>query len=146
MSCPVCAPRSASLPPSIIFIIMRATERNPAVFSAEPSEIELDNHSNSEGGMRNLHVNRERLWAALIGIGPQHHEVASSIAPAGDGAGALAGHCDRENGLPRADSVTGVTRGGELARIGNAGPMPAGRRPVAAYFEAHIEQGPILEA
>ena len=34
----------------------------------------------------------------------------------------------------------------ELARIGFAGPEPIGGRPIAAYFEAHIEQGPILEA
>jgi N-carbamoyl-L-amino-acid hydrolase len=33
-----------------------------------------------------------------------------------------------------------------LQRIGFAGPSPVGGREVAAYFEAHIEQGPILEA
>jgi N-carbamoyl-L-amino-acid hydrolase len=42
--------------------------------------------------------------------------------------------------------VTGVTLGAELDRIGFAGPEPVGGNPVAAYFEAHIEQGPILEA
>src|SRR5207244_8731459 len=36
--------------------------------------------------------------------------------------------------------------GSELERIGFAGPAPVGGRQVAAYFEAHIEQGPILEA
>jgi N-carbamoyl-L-amino-acid hydrolase len=36
--------------------------------------------------------------------------------------------------------------GDELARIGFAGPEEPGRRAVGAYFEAHIEQGPILEA
>ena len=39
-----------------------------------------------------------------------------------------------------------MTLGAELDRIGFAGPEPVGGRPVAAYFEAHIEQGPILEA
>ncbi|MDQ8030901.1 MAG: Zn-dependent hydrolase, partial [Bordetella sp.] len=33
----------------------------------------------------------------------------------------------------------------ELAAIGYAGTDPVGGRPVGAYFEAHIEQGPILE-
>ena len=33
----------------------------------------------------------------------------------------------------------------ELQAIGYAGADPVGGRPVDAYFEAHIEQGPILE-
>src|SRR5207248_3154110 len=53
---------------------------------------------------------------------------------------------DRAGGLARPDNVTGVTLGSELERIGFAGPEPVGGRPLAAYFEAHIEQGPILEA
>lgn len=39
----------------------------------------------------------------------------------------------------------GASVGGELARIGYAGTAPVGGFPVHAYFEAHIEQGPILE-
>jgi N-carbamoyl-L-amino-acid hydrolase len=38
-----------------------------------------------------------------------------------------------------------VTVGEALGKIGYAGPEKVGGRPVAAYFEAHIEQGPILE-
>jgi len=33
-----------------------------------------------------------------------------------------------------------------LQRIGYAGPLPCGGRPIHAAFELHIEQGPILEA
>ena len=40
----------------------------------------------------------------------------------------------------------GVTIGEALKAIGYAGPEPAHDRPVAAYLEAHIEQGPVLEA
>ena len=40
----------------------------------------------------------------------------------------------------------GVTIGEALKTIGYAGPGPAYDRPAAAYFEAHIEQGPVLEA
>jgi N-carbamoyl-L-amino-acid hydrolase len=36
--------------------------------------------------------------------------------------------------------------GDELARIGYAGLAPVGGRPLDAYFELHIEQGPILDA
>ncbi|MBV9017805.1 MAG: hydantoinase/carbamoylase family amidase, partial [Alphaproteobacteria bacterium] len=60
--------------------------------------------------------------------------------------GVFAGVFDLAEGLARPDNVTGVTLGAELERIGFAGPEAVGGRPVAAYFEAHIEQGPILEA
>ncbi len=43
-------------------------------------------------------------------------------------------------------AVDGPGFGEELRRVGMAGPEPAGRRPAAAYLEAHIEQGPVLEA
>jgi len=36
--------------------------------------------------------------------------------------------------------------GDELRRIGFAGQVPCGDHPLAAFFELHIEQGPILEA
>ena len=47
--------------------------------------------------------------------------------------------------LSRADT-DGKTMGEELRRIGYAGEAEVGGRPVGAFFEAHIEQGPILEA
>jgi N-carbamoyl-L-amino-acid hydrolase len=40
---------------------------------------------------------------------------------------------------------TGRTVDEELARIGYAGEAPVGGRPVDAYFELHIEQGPLLD-
>src|SRR5271163_1279374 len=64
-----------------------------------------------------------------------------------DGAyGVMAGVFDLAYGLERPDNVTGVSLGAELERIGFAGSEPVGEHKVAAYFEAHIEQGPILEA
>jgi len=74
------------------------------------------------------------------------NEEGSRFSPAMVGSGAFAGVFDLAEGLARPDNVTGVTLGTELGRIGFAGPEPVGHRPVAAYFEAHIEQGPILEA
>ena len=56
--------------------------------------------------------------------------------------GVFAGIYDLEYGLSRADAE-GKTMGEELERIGYAGDEPMGR-PLHAYFEAHIEQGPIL--
>ena len=74
------------------------------------------------------------------------NEEGSRFSPAMVGSGVFAGVFDLAEGLARPDNVTGVTLGVELERIGFAGPQPVGHRPVAAYFEAHIEQGPILEA
>jgi N-carbamoyl-L-amino-acid hydrolase len=74
------------------------------------------------------------------------NEEGSRFSPAMVGSGVFAGVFDLSEGLARPDNVTGVTLGAELERIGFAGPEPAGGRPVASYFEAHIEQGPILEA
>ena len=61
------------------------------------------------------------------------------------GSGVFAGAFDLEESLAAKD-LEGNTLGGELARIGYAGSVEVGGRPVAAYFEPHIEQGPILEA
>ncbi|RJF88241.1 Zn-dependent hydrolase [Oleomonas cavernae] len=73
------------------------------------------------------------------------NEEGSRFAPAMVASGVFAGVFDLDYGLSRADTE-GKTMGQELARIGYAGEAPVGGRPVHAYFEAHIEQGPILEA
>ncbi|CAI7991779.1 N-carbamoyl-L-amino-acid hydrolase [Geodia barretti] len=59
--------------------------------------------------------------------------------------GVFGGAFTLEEGLACAD-VDGKTIGEELERIGYAGEMECGGREVGAFFEAHIEQGPILEA
>jgi N-carbamoyl-L-amino-acid hydrolase len=76
------------------------------------------------------------------------NEEGSRFSPAMVGSGAFAGVFDLQTALatPDNNSAAGITLGGELARIGFAGPEPVGGRSVAAYLEAHIEQGPILEA
>ena len=74
------------------------------------------------------------------------NEEGSRFSPAMVGSGVFAGVFDLAEGLTRPDNVPGITLGAELERIGFAGSDPVGGRPIAAYFEAHIEQGPILEA
>jgi len=83
---------------------------------------------------------------ALVEIVAWTNEEGSRFSPAMVGSGVFAGVFDLFYGLERPDNVTGVSLGAELDRIGFAGPEPVGGRKVAAYFEAHIEQGPILEA
>ncbi|MDP6967537.1 MAG: Zn-dependent hydrolase [Gammaproteobacteria bacterium] len=72
------------------------------------------------------------------------NEEGSRFAPAMVSSGVFAGVFDLQYGLSRAD-LDGVTMGEELKRIGYAGAEPVGEHPVKAFFEAHIEQGPILE-
>jgi len=72
------------------------------------------------------------------------NEEGSRFAPAMVASGVFGGVFDLDYGLSRADQ-DGKTMGEELERIGYAGSEAVGGRPVHAYFEAHIEQGPILE-
>ena len=72
------------------------------------------------------------------------NEEGSRFAPAMVASGVFGGVFDLEYGLSRPDQ-DGKTMGEELERIGYAGSEEVGGRDVHAYFEAHIEQGPILE-
>ena len=72
------------------------------------------------------------------------NEEGSRFAPAMIASGVFAGLFERDfaYGL---ESPEGETLGDELARIGYKGAEPCGEHPIGALFEAHIEQGPILE-
>jgi N-carbamoyl-L-amino-acid hydrolase len=72
------------------------------------------------------------------------NEEGSRFAPAMVSSGVFAGVFTKEFAYSRLDGE-GKRLGDELERIGFKGPEPVGARPVHAYFELHIEQGPILE-
>lgn len=72
------------------------------------------------------------------------NEEGARFSPAMIGSGVWAGEFSLEYGHGREDK-SGVTIGEELQRIGYLGEEPAEPKPIAAAFEAHIEQGPILE-
>jgi N-carbamoyl-L-amino-acid hydrolase len=72
------------------------------------------------------------------------NEEGARFAPPMIASGAFAGVYDVDWVLARKDD-DGKVLGEELARIGYAGVAPVGGRPVDAYFELHIEQGPILD-
>jgi N-carbamoyl-L-amino-acid hydrolase len=72
------------------------------------------------------------------------NEEGSRYAPAMISSGVFAGVFTKDFAYSRVDS-DGKTLGDELKRIGFKGEAPVGGRPVHAYFELHIEQGPILE-
>lgn len=73
------------------------------------------------------------------------NEEGCRFAPAMLGSGVVSGDYDLAYAYERTDKA-GLRLGDELERIGYRGPAPARPRPFHAMFEAHIEQGPILEA
>ena len=73
------------------------------------------------------------------------NEEGSRFQPAMMGSGVFAGILEREAILNGTDEA-GLRVEDELKRIGYKGELPAEPRPIHAYVEAHIEQGPVLEA
>ena len=73
------------------------------------------------------------------------NEEGTRFAPAMLASGVFAGKHDLEWAYDREDAE-GKTFGDELKRIGWVGEEKVGARKMHAFFELHIEQGPILEA
>ncbi len=82
---------------------------------------------------------------APIEVAVWTNEEGSRFAPSMVASGVFAGVYTEDYGHSRQDA-DGKTLGGELQRIGYLGDMPCGGRKLGAFFEVHIEQGPILEA
>jgi N-carbamoyl-L-amino-acid hydrolase len=72
------------------------------------------------------------------------NEEGSRFAPAMMASGVFAGVLEQEDVYEHTDK-DGKTFGEELVRIGWKGDEKVGARKIHAYFELHIEQGPILE-
>ena len=73
------------------------------------------------------------------------NEEGSRYAPAMMGSGVFTGVFNLDQIKSKTD-LSGVSFGDELRRIGYDALEHPGSRKVGAYFELHIEQGPILEA
>jgi acetylornithine deacetylase/succinyl-diaminopimelate desuccinylase-like protein len=80
-----------------------------------------------------------------IEVAVRTNEEGSRFPPAMLSSGVFAGVFDLDYGLSRTDSDA-KTIGEELRRIGYNGNTAVGGRPIHSFFEAHIEQGPILGA
>jgi N-carbamoyl-L-amino-acid hydrolase len=72
------------------------------------------------------------------------NEEGSRFVPVMMGSGVFAKAFSLEHAWSATDT-DGKTVKGELERIGYVGPQTPGDHPIGAYFEAHIEQGPVLE-
>jgi N-carbamoyl-L-amino-acid hydrolase len=72
------------------------------------------------------------------------NEEGSRFVPVMMGSGVFCGAFSLETAYAARD-VDGKSVGEELGRIGYRGGQTPGDHPIGAYFEAHIEQGPVLE-
>jgi N-carbamoyl-L-amino-acid hydrolase len=94
--------------------------------------------------LRTLHE-MEIETEAPVEVAVWTNEEGARFAPAMMGSGVFAGVFTEDEVRAKTDR-DGATFGAALARIGYAGEAPCGGRKIGAFFECHIEQGPILEA
>lgn len=81
---------------------------------------------------------------APIEVAVWTNEEGSRFSPAMMGSGVFCGAFTLQEILDKTDE-DGKRFGDELAAIGDAGDADPTEHPMTAYFEAHIEQGPVLE-
>jgi N-carbamoyl-L-amino-acid hydrolase len=93
--------------------------------------------------LRTIHENNVETERPIV-IVDWTNEEGSRFAPAMVASGVWAGALDRDWVYGRTD-INGKRFVDELERIGYKGTVPAKKWPVHAYFEYHIEQGPVLE-
>ena len=94
--------------------------------------------------LRTLHE-MEIETEAPIEVAVWTNEEGARFAPAMMGSGVFTGIFDEDEIRAKTDRA-GVAFGDALKAIGYAGDAACGGRKVGAFFECHIEQGPILEA
>ncbi|MFC5550909.1 Zn-dependent hydrolase [Massilia aerilata] len=90
--------------------------------------------------LNDLHIKTE----APIEVAFWTNEEGSRFVPVMMGSGVFCGAFSLETAYAARD-VDGKSVGEELARIGYQGEQTPGEHPIGAYFETHIEQGPVLE-
>ena len=93
--------------------------------------------------LRTLHENKIETERPIV-IVDWTNEEGSRFAPAMMASGVWAGALDRDWIYNRTD-INGLRFEDELIRIGYKGSVPCENWPMHAYFEYHIEQGPVLE-
>jgi N-carbamoyl-L-amino-acid hydrolase len=79
-----------------------------------------------------------------VAVGAFTNEEGARFQPDMMGSGVHQGSLALEDALATV-GIDGTTVEENLRRIGYAGEIPCGTSPVAAYFELHVEQGPILD-
>jgi N-carbamoyl-L-amino-acid hydrolase len=135
-------------------VFMRRAGRDPSLFpivtgshvDTQPTGGKFDGNYGVLAGLEvvrtlnDLHIQTE----APIEVAFWTNEEGSRFVPVMMGSGVFCGAFPLETAYAARD-VDGKSVREELERIGYLGDEVPGRHPIGAYFETHIEQGPVLE-
>src|SRR3954447_13679982 len=112
----------------------------------QPSGGKFDGNYGVMSGLEVIRTLNDRgiQTQAPVEVAVWTNEEGSRFTPVMMGSGCFIGLFPLDSTLQQKD-IDGISVGEALNKIGYAGPAQLGGRPVGAYFEAHIEQGPILE-
>ena len=135
-------------------IFMRRAGRNPALppimtgshIDTQPTGGKFDGNYGVLAGLEVVRTLNDHgiETEAPIEVAVWTNEEGSRFVPVMMGSGVFAGAFTLEHAYAATDTEGKSVRA-ELERIGYIGPQRPGDHPVGAYFEAHIEQGPVLE-
>jgi len=135
-------------------VFMRRAGRNPALppimtgshIDTQPTGGKFDGNYGVLAGLEVVRTLNDHgiETEAPIEVAFWTNEEGSRFVPVMMGSGVFAGAFTLEHAYAATDTE-GKTVRAELERIGYIGPQRPGDHPVGAYFEAHIEQGPVLE-
>jgi beta-ureidopropionase / N-carbamoyl-L-amino-acid hydrolase len=135
-------------------VFMRREGRNPALppivtgshIDTQPTGGKFDGNYGVLAGLEVVRtLNEHHLETeAPLEVAFWTNEEGSRFVPVMMGSGVFCGAFTLETAYAAKD-IEGKTVRGELERIGYLGDQVPGRHPIGAYFETHIEQGPVLE-
>ena len=135
-------------------VFMRREGRNPALFpivtgshvDTQPTGGKFDGNYGVLAGLEVVRTLNDRgiQTEAPIEVAFWTNEEGSRFVPVMMGSGVFCGAFSLETAYSARD-VEGKSVREELERIGYLGDEVPGRHPIGAYFETHIEQGPVLE-
>jgi beta-ureidopropionase / N-carbamoyl-L-amino-acid hydrolase len=135
-------------------VFMRREGANPALppvvtgshIDTQPTGGKFDGNYGVLAGLEVVRTLNERgiRTQAPLEVAFWTNEEGSRFVPVMMGSGVFCGAFSLETAYAARD-VDGKSVGEELERIGYRGDQTPGDHPIGAYFEAHIEQGPVLE-
>jgi N-carbamoyl-L-amino-acid hydrolase len=135
-------------------IFMRRAGRDPGLapvvtgshIDTQPTGGKFDGNYGVLAGLEVVRtLNDQRIATdAPLDVVAWTNEEGSRFVPVMMGSGVFCGAFGLEHAYAARDAGGASVRD-ELERIGYLGTAEPGRRPVGCYFEAHIEQGPVLE-
>jgi N-carbamoyl-L-amino-acid hydrolase len=135
-------------------VFMRREGADPALppvvtgshIDTQPTGGKFDGNYGVLAGLEVVRTLNERgiRTAAPIEVAFWTNEEGSRFVPVMMGSGVFCGAFSLETAYAARD-VDGKSVGAELERIGYRGAQTPGDHPIGAYFETHIEQGPVLE-